>query len=222
MSDIRVYESPTVIGQAAPAAPTDEALGKETFLKLLTTQMQNQDPTSPMKNEEFVAQLAQFSSLEQLMGLQGTMEGVYLGIMSMNNASMASLVGTEVVAAGDQVKVTDGEPATLHFNAASAIDGGTVTIKDESGQVVRTLEVGPQEDGDFEVVWDGKDDDGQPVDDGQYTFSIAGDDGEALDVETLVVGTVTEMDYTTGTPQPSIEGVVVGIDAIRKLTADGG
>ena len=219
MSEIRVFESPSVVGQAAPAAPTDEALGKDTFLRLLTTQMQNQDPTNPMKNEEFVAQLAQFSSLEQLMALQTTMDGVYLGIMSMNNASMANLVGTEVVAAGDQVHIEGGAPATLHFEAYSDIESATVTIRDESGEVVRTLPVGATDAGSFEVAWDGLDEDGQPVDDGTYTFSIAGDDGEPVDVETLVVGTVTEMDYTTGTPQPSIDGVVVGIDAIRKLTA---
>ena len=57
------------------------------------------------------------------------------------------------------------------------------------------------------------------VDDGTYTFSIEGLDGGAVDVQTLVVGTVTEMDYGSGVPQPSIEGVVVGIDAIQKLTA---
>lgn len=210
-----------VPGQSTPDAPTGGALGQETFLRLLTEQMQNQDPLDPMKNEDFVAQLAQFSSLEQLMGLQGVMEGVYMGVMSMNNASMASLVGTEVVAAGNQVHLEEGGPVDLHFDSATDLEGGSITIKDEDGVVVRTIEMSAQDSGEFAVSWDGTDDDGQPVDDGLYTFEIEATDadGEAT-VETRVVGTVTEMDYATGTPQPSVEGVVVGIDAILKLTAE--
>lgn len=216
-----VSDTSMVPGQTVPDAPTGEPLGQETFLRLLTEQMQHQDPLDPMKNEDFVAQLAQFSSLEQLMGLQGVMEGVYVGIMSMNNASMASLVGTDVVASGDQVRIEDGGGADLHFDSATDLEGGTVTIQDEDGVVVRTIELEAQESGEFSIAWDGLDDDGQPVDDGLYTFSIEAtdSDGEA-EVETRVVGTVTEMDYSTGTPQPSVEGVVVGIDAILKLTSD--
>jgi len=221
MDSVTFFDSPTVPGQQVPEAPQGGALGQETFLRLLTEQMQNQDPLDPMKNEDFVAQLAQFSSLEQLMGLQGVMEGVYMGVMSMNNASMASLVGTEVVAVGDQVRVEDGAPVDLHFHSPTDLEGGTVTIQDEDGKVVRTIEVEATESGDFTVPWDGNDDDGQPVPDGTYTFSMdaTNADGEAT-VESRVVGTVTEMDYSTGTPQPSIEGVVVGIEAILKLTAE--
>jgi len=221
MENVTFFDTPTVTGQAEPTAPEGGAMGQETFLRLLTEQMQHQDPLDPMKNEDFVAQLAQFSSLEQLMGLQSVMEGVYMGVMSMNNASMASLVGTEVVAVGDQVNIEDGGGADLHFHSATNIEGGTVTIQDESGKIVRTIEVPAQDSGDFSVGWDGTDDDGQPVDDGLYTFSIDATDadGEA-EVETRVVGTVTEMDYSTGTPRPSVEGVVVGIDAILKLTAE--
>lgn len=224
MEDFATVSNTSMVpGQSVPDAPTGEPLGQETFLRLLTEQMQHQDPMDPMKNEDFVAQLAQFSSLEQLMGLQGVMEGVYVGIMSMNNASMASLVGTEVVASGNQVRIEDGVGVDLHFDSPTDLEGGSITIKDENGVVVRTMDIGAQESGEFTVAWDGTDDDGQAVDDGLYTFEIEAtdSDGEA-DVATRIVGTVTEMDYSTGTPQPSIEGVVVGIDAILKLTADDG
>ncbi|MFT7521681.1 MAG: flagellar basal-body rod modification protein FlgD, partial [Kiritimatiellia bacterium] len=66
---------------------SDDVGNRDTFLKLLTTQMQNQDPTSPMDNEQFLSQLAQFSSLEQLMGMQSSLEAVYSGISAMNNTS---------------------------------------------------------------------------------------------------------------------------------------
>ena len=220
-SILPIVDTPVVTGQAAPEAPTGQTLGEEAFLRLLTEQLQNQDPLDPMKNEDFVAQLAQFSSLEQLFGLQATMEAVYLGIASMNNAAMAGLLGTEVVASGNTVH-HDGEGSvTLHFDANAAFTTGTVTITDEGGTVVQTLDVGGHDPGEFTVEWDGTDLDGQPVDEGNYTFSISATDvdGAAVEVETLIVGIVDEMDYSTGTPQPSIDGVAVPLEDIRRLTA---
>ena len=204
----------------APVERTDE-LQQDAFLRLLTEQLQNQDPLDPMKNEEFVAQLAQFSSLEQLFGLQETMEAVYLGIASMNNASMATLLGTEVVANGDTIHYSGSGSADLHFETPRAFGTATITVSDENGRVVKTWTVGAHEAGEFSVAWDGKDRDGQPVADGDYQFAIdATDDaGESVDVQTLVVGIVDEMDYSSGTPRPSIQGVSVALESIRRLTS---
>ncbi|HHO51814.1 MAG TPA: flagellar hook assembly protein FlgD [Deltaproteobacteria bacterium] len=217
---IPVVDTPLVTGQPAPTAPTDEALGEEAFLRLLTEQLQNQDPLDPMKNEEFVAQLAQFSSLEQLFGLQATMEAVYLGIASMNNASMATLLGTDVVALGDTVHLDESGSESLHFEAASSFSQATITLTDESGRVVQTLEIGGRDAGAFEVEWDGTDLDGQRLEEGDYTFSIEATDadGQPVAVDTLITGIVDEMDYSTGTPQPSIQGVSVPLEDIRRLT----
>lgn len=223
MSEILpIVETPLVAGQAAPVAPQGDDLGKDAFLKLLTEQLQNQDPLDPMKNEEFVAQLAQFSSLEQLFGLNAVMESVYLGIASMNNASMANLLGTEVVADGNTVHAPgDGAPVPLHFEAGTSFQQATVTVTDESGRVVDTFEIGAHEAGEHEVSWDGLDQDGQPVPEGLYTFSIAATDaeGESVDVQTLVKGIVDEMDYSTGSPRPSVNGASVGLESIRRITA---
>ena len=71
--------------QAEANVPGTEELGQQTFLKLLTTQLQNQDPLDPMKNEDFIAQLAQFSSLEELMGIQASLNSVYTGIAGRGN-----------------------------------------------------------------------------------------------------------------------------------------
>ncbi|MBX2800633.1 MAG: flagellar hook assembly protein FlgD [Myxococcales bacterium] len=216
-----VIDTPAVTGQAQPEAPTGETLGRDAFLRLLTEQLQNQDPLDPMKNEEFVAQLAQFSSLEQLFGLQSTMEAVYLGIASMNNVSVASLLGTEVVAQGDQV-FHDGEGSvTLHFEAQASFTTATVNVSDESGRVVKTLEIAGHDAGTFEIEWDGTDHDGQPLGEGIYSFAIEATDveGEAVVVDTLLVGVIDQMDYSTGTPQPSINGVSVSLDVIRSLAS---
>ena len=87
MSTITGLYTAAEMTAANAAAPSSDELGKDSFLKLLTTQLQYQDPLNPMENSEFVAQLAQFSSLEQLQGLSDGMESLYLVNMSMNNAS---------------------------------------------------------------------------------------------------------------------------------------
>ena len=214
-----LIETPLVTGQASPEAPGGSDLGRDTFLKLLTEQLQNQDPLDPMKNEDFVAQLAQFSSLEQLFGLQETMNAVYLGIASMNNATMSSLLGTEVVAMGDGLQYSGEGSVELHFDSAGAFEAGTVTIQDSNGTVVKTLTVDPQTEGEFSITWDGTDLDGQAAGEGAYTFSIdaTSSEGDSIDVQTLIVGIVDEMDYSSGTPQPSVGGVVVDIGEILRL-----
>ncbi len=213
---------PTFDPASLAPQPTDggtDTLGQDSFLNLLTVQLQNQDPSSPVKNEDFIAQLAQFSSLEQLVSIQESLDMVYLGIASVNNATMAGLLGSEVVASGDQVH-KDGEgEVTVHYTAGAPVQSGTVTIADEDGTVVATLELGDVGQGEGELVWDGKDLDGNPVGEGDYTITITatGTDGESVTVTPLVVGVVDSVDYSTGVPRPSVGGVDVGIDAIIRV-----
>jgi flagellar basal-body rod modification protein FlgD len=196
-------------------------LGQDAFLKLLTTQLQNQDPSSPVQNEDFVAQLAQFSSLEQLSSLNGTLEGVYVALAAMNNASMASLLGTDVIARGDQFAYEGEGPVDLKYNAPSDTVSSTLKVYDEDGNVVWTGETGALAAGDGAVTWPGVDQDGQPVDPGTYHFEITGTDaaGTAVEIEERIAGTIDEMDYSTGTPMPSIDGVAVDIADLLTLTA---
>ncbi|MEM6930905.1 MAG: flagellar hook capping FlgD N-terminal domain-containing protein [Myxococcota bacterium] len=218
---IPTIDAPAVPGLAVPEPPNDGELGQDTFLRLLTEQLQAQDPLDPMKNEDFVAQLAQFSSLEQLFGLQDTMTSVYYGIASMNNATMASLLGTEVVAVGDGVQLGEEGAAPLHFDAERSFSSATVTIADASGRVVQTLDIGERASGEFELSWDGVGIDGTRQPEGSYTFAIQATDldGNPVHVDTLVVGMVDEMDYSASSPRPSVQGVAIPLENIRRLEA---
>ncbi len=206
---------------ATPSTMGTTDLGEDAFLRLLTTQLQYQDPSDPVKNEAFVAQLAQFSSLEQLEGLNGTLDGVYAALAAMNNASMASLLGTDVIAAGNAFTYGGEGPVTLQASSPVALSSATLTVYDEDGGVVWSGDAGALPAGAGSVTWGGLDASGQSVPAGTYTFSIAGFDaaGNAVDVDERITGTITEMDYSTGTPLPSIDGNVVQISDILTLTS---
>lgn len=211
-----LYETPTT-----PTTAGSTELGEDAFLRLLTTQLQYQDPSDPVKNEDFVAQLAQFSSLEQLTGLNTTLEGVYVALAAMNNASMASLVGTEVIANGDRFHYTGQGPVELHYDSPEDLTSATLTVYDEDGTVVFSGDAGQVVSGEGTVTWSGEDSNGQPLPEGEYRFSISGYDSEGnpIDVSERIAGTITEMDYSSGSPQPAVDGVPIELGDILTLTA---
>jgi flagellar basal-body rod modification protein FlgD len=200
------------------------ALGEDAFLTLLTTQMQYQDPLDPMSNEEFVAQLAQFSSLEELQGISAGLESLYLVNVSMNNASMASLMGQSVVANSESFHYGGDGDYTVHYDATEALSDATLTIKDADGNVVWSGDLGSVDAGEGSYTWDGKDQDGQVVAEGEYTATVTGTNasGEESTATGLLYGTVTGMDYSSGSPEPSIDGVTVAIGDIVRLGAEEG
>lgn len=202
------------------ADPADDALGKDAFLKLLTVQLRNQDPSSPVENEAFIAQLAQFSSLEQLIGLQETMDNVYVGIATMNNSSMTSLLGRDVVATGDGFRMDDsGNGADLHYEVAGPYKAGelTLSVYDDAGSVVYSTPLEAGAEGQHAFSWDGTDFDGQQQGEGDYRFVITASSDDTPAVRTLTVGRIDEMDFSQGTPVPSVDGVAVRLDSILRL-----
>ena len=109
-------------------------LGQDSFLKLLVAQMQHQDPLNPQGNEEFIAQLAQFTSLEQLMGVNTALGDLYAATTSMNNASMTQLLGRDVTAFSDTISYDGEGPQEIHYSAPAEVERMTVTILDEEGR----------------------------------------------------------------------------------------
>jgi flagellar basal-body rod modification protein FlgD len=198
------------------------SLGKDAFLTLLTTQLQNQDPTNPVSNEQFIAQLAQFSQLEELQNLSGQMDALYMLNASMNNAAMTNLIGQGVVATSDTFAYDGTGTQDVYYDAAAEASGATVTISDADGNVVYSGEMGALAEGEGAWTWDGTDQNGQPLPEGQYTFTIAAVDvnGNSVDVTGLIRGTVDEMDFASGSASPSVDGVPIDMgDILRLLSA---
>jgi len=205
-------------------APKKESKGDKldrmSFLTLLTTQLQNQNPLEPMSNEDFIAQLTTFSSLEQLQGMNSKLDSVYMGIAAMNNASMASLLGTNIIARGDEFHYDGSAGIKLHYNAPSDTSSATLSVYDAAGRLVDSRQLGDIADGEGTISWDGRGMDGSQLPEGIYRFQIDGStsDGQTVDVEERIEGTITEMDYSTGSPLPSLNGVVVDLGNIIRLT----
>ncbi len=198
-------------------------LDQETFLNLLITQLQNQDPLNPQESQEFVAQLAQFSSLEQLMTLNDGMDTLYMATSSMNNASMTQLIGKEVVAYGDSFSY-DGEGSVdLHYDAEGEASEATLNIMDEDGTVVASITLGGLAEGEGSYSWNGETTSGGTADEGVYTFEIEANDtdGDEVTVYSMVSGVVDTMNYSSGTPVPEIDGVEIELgDIIRVVEPD--
>ncbi len=185
----------------AESGTTNAVLGKEAFLNLLVTQLTNQDPLEPMENTEFVAQLAQFSSLEQLWNVNGNLEANVLLTQSLQNSLMSSLIDQDVRLAGDAVILNESGEATLYYTlAADAVV--TIEILGEDGEVVRTLELGQLSAGDNRYYWNGEDNYGKSLDPGVYSYRVSAVDQDGNDVyaQLFTVGMVTGVRFSDGIP----------------------
>ncbi|MDR6936629.1 MULTISPECIES: flagellar hook capping FlgD N-terminal domain-containing protein [unclassified Luteibacter] len=179
------------IGSGSAAASSSSQLQQQTlsqsdFLKLIVTQMTNQDPTKPMDATQTVAQLAQFSQVAATQQLQQSFDSLASNLSGDQFVRAASLVGTEVLVPSKAAKLTDG---TLG-GAVNVGNSGTyvnVQIKDQAGNVVRTMSLGQPDAGLVKFTWDGKSDDGTQLADGVYQLS-ATSGGTAID--TFVRGKV--------------------------------
>jgi flagellar basal-body rod modification protein FlgD len=174
-------------------------LGKDAFLKMLVTQMRYQDPLNPMNDTEFIAQLAQFSSLEQLQNLNTSFETSMLLSQSLHNSMAVNMIGRSVKVYGSAVNLEQGTPMNLSFDLQGS---GQVTVKitDEAGKLVRELNVGSRDAGLATVTWDGKDDNGTQLDSGKYSYQVEAKDvsGQNIPVVPYTIGRVTGIKYQDG------------------------
>ena len=198
-------QTKTEFNQAISNSTAGTELGKEQFLQLLVTQLQYQDPLNPMEDQEFIAQMAQFSSLEQLMNLNTSMQGLTDATNNQQMFSATSYIGKYVTAVGNVVgkaSVTDAEgkvttevtPLYYSFNAPTA--SGSITVRDSSGNVVYVESLEAKSSGTiFKFSWDGRNGTGATVADGTYTVSVTGIDanGEAVLCTPMVADKVTDI-----------------------------
>lgn len=152
------------------AATGGQALGKDAFLQLLVTQLKNQNPLDPQDNSAFVAQLAQFSSLEGITTLNETVSGIAGNYNSSQALQASSLVGRSVIAQTDKAVVDTSKSLNGTVVVPTSVSAATVKITNSAGTVIRTLDLGSQSAGNASFIWDGKDSSGAVAPAGTYTF----------------------------------------------------
>jgi flagellar basal-body rod modification protein FlgD len=204
---------------AAGAAAPKNTLGKDDFLKLLTAQLANQDPLQPVDNQAFIAQLAQFSSVEQLQNLTSRLDTLLVATASSNQMSTASLVGKTVAFKADGVDLAAGaaSPLQVKLPARAAV---TAVVQDASGRTVRTLALGVRDAGTFDLPWDGHDDRGGALPDGHYTVKLSakGMDGADVAPEERARGRVGGVAFDGGAAELVVGGAHIKMGDVVEIT----
>ncbi len=150
--------------------PTSEQMGQTQFLTLFTTQLKNQNPLDPVKNEAFVAQLAQFSQLEATTAMKTSMQDLVSSLANDRLLGATSLIGKTVAVPDGPVTVTDSTVSQGVVNLPTGADGIKLQVYNDKGILVRTQIIGAQPVGDFTIAWDGMTDGGVAAPNGTYRY----------------------------------------------------
>lgn len=209
-------------GQETSSAKTQLATNFDNFLKLLTTQLSNQDPLSPLDATQFTTQLAQFSMVEQQINTNERLSQL-VGAQGVNQGSYSvAFLGKMVEAQGSTSELKNGS-AEWSYLLQSGSSSTQIQILDETGQAVRTIP-GEQAAGLHKFAWDGKDNDGVQLPEGAYTIQVSAvqADGSPVNVVTSAVSQVTGISFSNGEVQlHTLVGTVAlgDIISVREPTA---
>lgn len=194
-------------------------LGRDDFMKLLVTQLQNQDPLDPMKSEQMVTQLSELTSVEELVAIEGRMQALEVGMGSLANTQVISLVGKTIVADGSSLRLSGDGPVESSLTLDAPAENVSVELKNAAGDVVRTLELGSGAMGPMNFTWDGLDDDGNELPPGRYevTASATNADGQPVGVDTEMRGMVESVGYDDGYPELVVNGRRILLGDVRSV-----
>jgi flagellar basal-body rod modification protein FlgD len=199
-------------------------LGKDDFMKLMAAQLKYQDPISPMKNEEMAAQLAQFSSLEQMQNVNTTLEKMVTAQKPSEHMLAASLIGKKVSTDSTHFTFEKGTNPEISFKLPSDAATMNVAILDAKGEVVREIELGEMAHGDQSVRWDGKNAKFQEQPLGEYSYKVtaADKDGKSISVNSDTSGIVTGITFEGGKSVLIMGDKKVSVDRVARIESDPG
>ena len=201
-------------------------LGRDAFLKLLTVQLQNQDPLEPVKNEDFVAQLSQFSSLEQLTAINEAVSGntdaeALGGVMQAVESNTAvSLMGKSIEMPTDTLTYTGQGNVELGYNLSGPANRVELQIFDSEGNLVRTLVDNTPEEGNGQLIWDGENETGQSLSAGEYYVvpKAVNGEGNSVAVQAQLQGKVTGVRYADGKPILILDGGEAPLSGVTRIS----
>lgn len=205
---------------ASSSSSSTSSLTSQDFLKLLVSELQNQNPLDPTKTSDFVNQLTSYSNYEQTSTLNTNLNSLATSFNSLLTLSSTNYIGHNVEAKGDTTTLSNGQ-ATFGYSLKSAAESVTLTVKDSSGNTVWSGS-GTTLSGKNSFTWDGKNSNGTQLSDGgEYTLSVAATDtsGNSVYDYTTVSGKVTGVDNSSGTTELTIGSRSVKTSDIIAVTS---
>jgi flagellar basal-body rod modification protein FlgD len=203
---------------------SEDDLGRDAFLTLLTTQLTNQSPLDPMDNEAFVAQLAQFSSVEGIKGMQTSLEDMVSGMRQDQMMSGANLVGKKVSVEGGYFFGGNGQPSSGTINLPNGADSVVLSVYDgETGDLIYQETQGSKDPGTVALDWNGLNSEGERVQSGSYVMTASvTKDGQAQTALVKTLAEVKSVKWNPQTQQLSLEigsGTYVPLSSIDSISS---
>jgi len=204
---------------AAQAAPNTRLFGDfSTFLTMLTTQLKNQDPSSPLDTNQMTQQLVQFASVEQQIGMNQTLGSLVSLQQTAQLTAAGPMIGQRVEINGDRMPLQSGT-GTLRLPAAGAATQARVQVKDAaSGRALFEAQV-PLGAQPREWTWNGQDQNGRQLADGAYQVTVSGlgTNGDAVPLTAAIIGTATAAERQGNDLKLTLGAVSVGFDQVRAV-----
>ncbi|EKF49438.1 basal-body rod modification protein FlgD [Thermosipho africanus H17ap60334] len=197
-------------------------LDKEAFLELLVTQLKNQDPLEPLKDREFIAQMTQLSTLEQITNMSESVQKFVESSTSLYRAQASSMVGKYAVVKSNVLELSSGTTSTQVFKLESP-SHVILKIYDESGKLVRQEDLGNLSEGMQTFLWDGRSDDGVMLPDGKYTFNLYSvqPDGNLEEISAMDGGKVEAVQFRDNDVYVLVNGNLYPISSIIEISQEG-
>jgi flagellar basal-body rod modification protein FlgD len=197
------------------AEDSRQDLGRDSFLTLFIAQLEHQDPLNPVESQEFTAQLAQFSSLEQLYNLNDTLDSIKVSQDENSRFQVLNLIGKDIMAEGATLALTQGNPAVGGFVLDGPADCRAV-ILDADGYPIREVALGVLAAGEHSFEWDGEDEAGISQQPGAYGFEVVAKDalGENVPVATMIKGQVSRINLEGVAPMLYVGDIPVSLSSV--------
>ncbi len=196
-------------------------LGQDDFLELMLTQIQNQDPLNPMESGDFLSQMAQFGTVNGITELQKSFSSLATSMQSSQALQASTMVGNSVLVQGSTTELAAGGESSGAVDLPQSTSNLTVSVMDATGQTVRTIDLGSQTAGLTKFTWDGRDNNGQPVVPGNYSFQATSNVNNQSVAQSVYVYAKVDsvtLSKTGGEPSLNLNGVgSVGISQVREI-----
>ncbi len=205
------------------ATKSKSSMGKDDFLNLMIAQLKNQDPLEPMNGSDYSAQLAQFSSLEQLQNinksLNTSIDANYLLAQSVNNTMTAALIGKNAKIAKDTITFDGNNGSSIGYTLPAQASKVEVKIYNKAGKLVKTFEDLDTSKGDYKLSWDFTDDNGRKVQSGEYKFEVNAKtmDGSDMTAAEYLIGKIDGVRYSQNGTSILINGVEYQVSDVFEI-----